>query len=166
MTSIRLTAEQLKEMDKYPISKSEFVRRAVDNYLLYLKDPYTHMLLLELEAWIKYKKDTSVLQNNTDVPKTSTNVLQNNTDVPKTSTNVYENEYKKQETNNTQMEQLLKTELSTLQRLLNNPENNDTVPDYTLKMLSKKYAISKSSIEAWIAENREYLKHEKFEEYS
>ena len=45
-----------------------------------------------------------------------------------------------------------------IQRILNNPLNSDTIPDTTLKLLSKKYDLSKSTIQAWITENKKGLK--------
>ena len=155
MASVRLTPEQEKQIENLNMSKSDFIRRAVDYYLLYLEDPYSDVLLSELEMWIETKKcNTSVTHCNTSVTHCNTN----NTTVTQKNTNVTQ----KPTENN--MKHILKKELQMLQRLLNNPENLDTIPDYTLKTLSKRYDLSKSSIQAWIVENKDWLKTENFTE--
>ena len=168
MTSVRLGDEQEKKIKKTGISKSEFIRRAVDHYLMYLENPYTNILLNELEEWIKYKRITTVPHMNTSVTHSSTTVPHMNTDVPICNTN-NTSVTQKQETKpynelNETIETKLHQELPMLQRQLNNPENADTIPDVTLKILSKKYALSKSTIGAWISENMDWIKTGNFDE--
>lgn len=171
MASVRLTPIQEKKIKEQNISKSEFIRRAVDYYLIYLESPYNSRLLDELEMWIKLKRNTDVLHDNTSVLNNNTSVLQMNTDVPDNNTNVLicntENTAKTQNTQNNTNQDIktkLAEELPMLQRLLNNPENNQSIPDYTLKLLYKKYDISKSTIQTWITENKEWIKEGKFHE--
>lgn len=174
MTSVRLTDAQIDEIKKSGLSTSEFIRRAVDYYLLYLKDPYTHLLLDELEDWIKYKRvtnvsqcNTNVTQKNTDVIQTSTSVLNKSTDVLNINTDntdvTQKNNQNKTITPSDNFKNILSKDLQMIQRILNNPLNSNTIPDYTLKMLSKKHALSKSSIEAWIVENKKWIKTTDFE---
>jgi len=155
MASVRLTLTQEKEIAQLNVNKSDFIRKAVDYYLIYLKDPYNNVLLADLERWIEDKKcSTSVVQCSTSVTHCNTN----NTSVTQKSTDVTQ----KPTQNN--LKHILKNELQMLQRLLNNPENLDTIPDYTLKTLSKRYDLSKSSIQGWIVENKNWLKHTDFTE--
>jgi hypothetical protein len=58
----------------------------------------------------------------------------------------------------------LQPELPMIQRVLNNLANNDTIPDDTLKMLSKKYGLKKPAIQAWIVENKKWIKDADFTE--
>ncbi len=154
MASIRLTESQEKFIKEFGLTKSEFVRRSVDYYILYLKNGSQDFVISELEKWIETMKcNTCVLHDNTDVLNNNTN----NTDVLQNNTVVLQNNRKKD------IKTILQKELQTLQRLINNPENMDSIPDYTLKMLSKKYDLSKSSIQAWITENKEYIKTGDFE---
>jgi hypothetical protein len=159
MATIRFTKKQEEEIEKSPLSKSEFVRRAVDMYILYLKDPYTHTLLNELSSWIKEKR---VIHISTNVSDMNTNVLKENTDVIHMNTNVSDmnttHEKKTQDT----LQKVLQNELPMIQRLLQNPENSDSIPDCTLKLLSKKYNLSKGTIQGWIVENKDWIKSSEF----
>lgn len=166
MASIRLDKKQEYEIKKSGINKSEFVRRAVDRYILHLKNPYEDMLLLELESWIEYERtlrknvNTTVTQQNTTVTQQNTNVLTKSTDVPEGNTN---NMNIPPKSTSDMIETRLHEELPMIQRLLLNPENMKTIPDCTLKLLSKKHDISKSTIQSWITENKERLLEMKFE---
>ena len=167
-TCVRLTQVQEKKIAKINVSKSEFIRRAVDHYIMFLENPYNAELLNDLELWIQSKRNQGVLHINTDVSETNTNVSETNTDVSETNTNVSETNTNDTQaihhTNNPTLETLLQPQLPIIQRLLNNPANMNSLPEHTLKMLSKEHAISKTSIEAWVAENVEFLKHENFED--
>lgn len=168
MTSVRLGDEQEKKIKKTGINKSEFIRRAVDHYLMYLENPYNNILLNELEDWIKYKRITTVTHMNTTVTHNSTTVPHMNTNVPiyntKNTSVTQKQETKPHNELNETIETKLHEELPMLQRQLNNPENVDTIPDVTLKILSKKYALSKSTIGAWISENIDWIKTGNFDE--
>ncbi len=168
MTSVRLGDEQEKKIKKTGINKSEFIRRAVDHYLMYLENPYNNILLNELEEWIKYQRITTVTHMNTTVTHNSTTVPHMNTIVPicntKNTSVTQKQETKPHNELNETIETKLHEELPMLQRQLNNPENVDTIPDVTLKILSKKYALSKSTIGAWISENIDWIKTGNFDE--
>lgn len=177
MVSIRLTDKQEKRIQQHikdgtVANKSEFIRRAIDYYILHLENPYDNQLLLELESWIAAKKDvlhcnTDVTQNSTNVTHCNTDVTQKNTDVTICNTDVTsvtQNEHQNIQVNlQNPITQKLITELQMIKRTLNNPLNNETMPDNTLKMLSKKYDISKTAIQAWIVENKSWIKHGDFE---
>ena len=189
MASVYFTQENEKKIDEYLASgrfkgKSELVNRALDIFFMYMNDPYTNMLLSELELWIQDKKyNTNMFNTNTNVPnmntnmftmntnmlqkpvtnmsEMNTNMFNTNTNVPNMNTNVTE------QTPNPQSDPVktaLQQELPMLKRILNNPANNETIPDYTLKILSKKYDLQKSTIQAWIVENKQWLKEEEFDE--
>lgn len=174
MASIRLDDSYEKRIKETGLNRSEVVRRALDLYFLHLDDPHTHLLLVELERWIAGKRDgvthmnTSVTQCSTDVTHSNTDVTQCSTGVTICNTNTPEITQKTTpETQNSTQNHLatvMKNDLQTIQLMLLNPENLDSVPDYTLKLLSKKYDISKSTIQAWVTENKEWLKHEDFTE--
>lgn len=182
MTSVRLTENQEKKIKESNLTASEFVRRAVDYYILHLENPYNDSLLFELEQWIKTKRvtgvthnSTTVTTNDTNVTNTVTNVTNNDTDVTNTVTNVTHNSTNVTQTGDTtqksisnnktkNIKTILLQELPMIQRMLNNPENAGTIPDYTLKTLSKRYDISKSTIQAFIVENKTLLKDGKFDE--
>ena len=176
MVSIRLTKQQEKKIQQHikdgtVANKSAFIRRAIDYYILHLENPYDNQLLLELESWIAAKKDVlqysanathcdaDVTHCNTDVTQKSTPVTICNTDV----TSVTQNEHPNIQVNmqNPILKKIQK-ELPMIQRTLKNPVNNETIPDNTLKMLSKKYDISKTAIQAWIVENKTWLKDGNF----
>ena len=161
MVSIRLTKTQEKKIKETGLNRSEFVRRAVDYYLLYLHDPYNNGLLEELEKWIKYKRVTSGTHMGTDVTHMGTDVTHMGTSVPICNTNntdITNSEEKTTNSTNPTLQTILHKELPMIQRILNNPLNSDTIPDTTLKLLSKKYDLSKSTIQAWITENKKGLK--------
>lgn len=178
MTSVRLTETQLKKIKKYHMSKSEFIRRAVDYYIIYLENPYNTKLLDELETWIQLKRGTSVTHMTTNVPDNNTNVLHMSTTVPDNNTDVINNStdvlicntnnkdtpQKTHTPDRNNLKQLLSSELPMLQRQLKNPANIETIPDATLKMLSKKYDISKSTVQAFIIENKNWIKDGNFRE--
>ena len=168
MVSIRLTKTQEKKIKETGLNRSEFVRRAVDYYLLYLHDPYNNRLLEELEKWIKYKRVTLVTHMGTDVTHMGTDVTHMGTDVTICNTNNTGVTQKYEEKTKPTQENTLKTkllpDLQMIQRVLNNPLNSDTIPDPTLKLLSKKHDLSKSTIQAWINENKSWIKEGKFSE--
>ncbi len=176
MVSIRLTDKQEKRIKQHiqdgtVANKSEFIRRAIDYYILHLENPYDNQLLLELESWIAAKKDvlqysTNATQNSTNVTHCNTDVTQNSTDVTICNTDVTSVTQKISNEHPVNLQnpitQKLKNELKMIKRTLNNPLNNETMPDNTLKMLSKKYDISKTAIQAWIVENKTWLKDGNF----
>ena len=189
MTSIYFSRENEKKVDKCLASgrfkgRSELVNRALDIFFTYMDDPYQNMLLLELEAWIQERKyNTNMFNTNTNVPNMNTNMFTMNTNVlQKPVTNMSEMNTNMFNTNtnvpdmNTnvtdqvpvQQDDPLKTtlqqELPMLKRILNNPVNNETIPDFTLKTLSKKYDLQKSTIQAWIIENKKWIKEAEFDE--
>lgn len=168
MVSIRLTETQKKKINETGLNRSEFVRRAIDYYLLYLQDPHNDRILCELEDWIKTKRVTSVTHMNTSVTHMGTDVTHMSTSVPICNTNntsvTQNNEEKKTNSTNPTLKTVLQEELPMIQRILNNPLNSDTIPDTTLKLLSKKYDLSKSTIQAWITENKKGLKEGIFTE--
>ena len=172
-TSVRLTDEQLKAIDNSGLNRSEFIRRAVDYYLKYRYSETNAFVISELERFIStVKKDTNVLNNNTPVPQGNTSVLHNNTDVLDNNTsvlNINTNSSTTQATNKTQAPktenkhinnifQLSTKDLETIQRMLKNPLNAETVPDHTLKLLSKKYDVSKATMQSWIHDHKTELK--------
>ena len=189
MASVYFTQENEKKIDEYLASgrfkgKSELVNRALDVFFMYMNDPHQNMLLLELEVWIQeHKYNTNVFNMNTNVPNMNTNmfnmntnVLQKpvtnmsemntnmfdmNTNVPNMNTNITQQTPKQHED---MVKTTLQAELPMLKRILNNPANSGTIPDHTLKILSKKYDIQKSTIQAWIVENKDWLKDEEFDE--
>ena len=153
MTSIYLTQQNEKRVDECVASgkfkgKSELVNRALDVFFMYMNDPHQNMLLIELEVWIQeHKYNTNMFNMNTNVPNMNTNITEQ---TPKQHEDI--------------VKTTLQAELPMLKRILNNPVNNETVPDHTLKTLSKKYDIQKSTIQAWIVENKEWLKDAEFNE--
>lgn len=166
--AVRLTEKQEEYIKKTKIGFSDFIKRSVDHYILYRENPYVPSILAELESWIQEKKSVNVLQYDTNVSQTNTNVSQTNTNVSDTNTNVaYCNTesmtHQDKSTENT-IANVLHSELQMLQRLLQNPANVDSIPDDTLKMLSKKYALSKPAIQGWIVENKQWLKESNFGE--
>jgi len=189
MTSIYLTQQNEKRVDECVASgkfkgKSELVNRALDVFFMYMNDPHQNMLLIELEVWIQeHKYNTNMFNMNTNVPnmntnmfnmntnmlqkpvtnmsEMNTNMFNMNTNVPNMNTNITEQTPKQHEDI---VKTTLQAELPMLKRILNNPVNNETVPDHTLKTLSKKYDIQKSTIQAWIVENKDWLKDEEFNE--
>ena len=165
ITSIRLDEHQEKYIQKSNQSKSEFIRRAVDHYILYLENPYKNELILELEKWINKqtydKSHTKVLQNNTNVLQYNTDVGYCNTNVLQDNTNVsYCNTEKDTKKKNTEITNILNGEIPTIARLLRNPENLDSIPEFTLKKLAKSYDLSKSVIQEWVTDNKDWLKEQ------
>jgi len=183
MTSIYLTEEQSKKIDQYLESgkfkgKSDFVQRAIDIYILYLENPYEDLLLSELENWIESRRTITMFNMNRNmfgtsrnVPNSNINMLQNeansninmsemNRNISETNINVTDKHIPNDED---MLLTKLKPELPMLKRILNNPENTETIPDYTLKVLSKRYDISKSIIQEWIVKNKTWLKNANFE---
>ena len=92
-----------------------------------------------LDTLLSFEYNTPVLNNNTDV-------IQKSVEKPANS-----------------IKTKLANEMPMLNRILNNPLNNETVPQDTLKTLANKYALSKSTINAWIVENKEAIKTGKYE---
>jgi len=175
--TVRLTQQQEEFIKKQKINSSEFIRRSVDYYILHLNNPYNSMLLAELEQWIQMKKDETVLQNNTNVLDKNTDVLDKNTSVLDKNTNVLicntENQQTNKQINNnnkqqqqTSIKKILENDLDLIHRVLNAPANAGVVPDTTFKILTKRYDLSKSTIQGWIAENRDALKNGEFEKIS
>ena len=163
MVSVRLTEHQEKGIKKTGLNKSEFIRRAVDYYLLHMQDPNNNFILSELQKWVDTMRVTTVLNNNTNVLNNNTDVLicnTNNTPVLNNNTDVIQKSVEKPANS---IKTKLANEMPMLNRILNNPLNNETVPQDTLKTLANKYALSKSTINAWIVENKEAIKTGKYE---
>lgn len=168
MASIRLTDNQEKYIKQTGLNRSEFVRRAVDYYMDYLRNPHNEMLLVELESWINLKKSTIVTQNNTSVTNMNTNVTHMSTDVTNMNTNntdVTQNS-RTESTKNPKItiKEKLLNDADLIRRMLIAPENAGVIPDKGLKILSKRYDISKNTIQAWINENKNLLLEGRFEE--
>ena len=185
--SVRLTDEQLKAIDESGLNRSEFIRRAVDYYLKYRYSETNAFVISELERFIStVKKDTTVLNNNTTVPQCNTSVLHNNTSVLDSNTSVLHNNTSVLDNNTSVLNintnsstkqaqntkhlpkpenkhinnifQLSTKDLETIQRMLKNPLNTETIPDHTLKLLAKRYDVSKSTMQSWIHEHKTELK--------
>lgn len=161
MTSVRLTKTQEKKIKESTLTKSEFIRRSVDYYIAYLENPYNAGLLHELEEWIAFKRNTIVTHNNTPVLHSNTSVTHTDTPVTICNTNntdVLQNTSEiKDTTTPTPLHKKLAQEIPMLQRILKNTSNSGTIPDYTMKILTKKYDVSKSTIQGWIVENRDWI---------
>lgn len=161
MTSVRLEENQERFIAKSGIKQSDFIRRSIDYYILYLENPYNMGMLNELEQWIRLKRNTFETHMNTNVTQTDTNATHMDTNVPICNTNNTDvTQYDTQNNNKptqTSIADKLKEELPMLRRQLKNPEVNNTIPDHTLKVLSKKYDLSKSTIQSWITENKQWI---------
>lgn len=185
MVSVRLTENQEKRIKETGQTKSEFIRRAVDYYFEYLNNPYNDKLLNELQEFINSRRvthintpvtidntpvttnNTPVTTNNTPVTTSNTGVTHNNTPVTICNTNPGTPTTKQpKNTDHTPqktIKQKLIKELELINRLLNNPENMETIPDVTLKTLSKRHSLSKATILEWINENKAALKAAEYE---
>ena len=172
MVSVRLTDKQELFIKNSNISQSDFIRRAVDYYILYLEHPTDLVILNELENWIQSKKQysalyTNVTHMNTNVTQCNTDVRHMNTDVTQCNTNVTQTqkENKEKQTNNGQnnLKLILSEDFQMIQRILKNPENSDSIPDCTLKLLHKKHDVSKSAIQGFVTKNKDHLKSGEFE---
>jgi Arc/MetJ-type ribon-helix-helix transcriptional regulator len=189
MTSIYFTQENEEKVGRCVASgrfkgKSDVVNRALEVFFMYMEDPHQQVFLLELEAWLQERKyNINMFNTNTNVPNMNTNMFNMNTNMlekpvtnmPNMNTNMFTENTNmfKMNTNVTQPTQVqaedpikttLQPELPMIQRVLNNLANNDTIPDDTLKMLSKKYDLKKPAIQAWIVENKKWIKDADFTE--
>ena len=190
--NVRITDEQYAKIKASGLTIAEHTRRALDAFdvdyheqtlleiLKYCSNKLEHKYNVKINKDdVKICKDDvkickengSENQNCKDNLYTNKDNLYTNKDILyKDKDNLYTN--KEKESENTEenedpsletVAKILANDFSMLSDVLNNPINNDSVPDITIKMLQKKHNLSKKTIERFIYKWKKQLKEGNFQ---
>lgn len=174
--NVKITDYQAKKIANSGLTTSEYVRRAIDFYDVDVEKKAIFTFIDECKEFL-YKQELLVKNNFTEFKEDKENLYkdkesvknnftkhenskdENFTESKEDKENLYNNTESVKKVTNSTIFKKLESELEMISRILNNPENLDTLPDYTFKMLSKKYDLSKSTLQGFVSENIEVLKN-------
>jgi len=181
---VRLTDEQFRIMKDAGQGYSDYIRCAVDMYqgsnALVKRYNVIHFLencinsleneinMIQNEQEViqnRYKTNEICINNDTISPNNVSNVIQKEGE---NVSNMIQNEQEVIQKQSTPLQQktqkMIKQDGKTIQNILLNPLNMETIPEVTLKLLTKKYTLTKSYIETFIMENKQLFMEGLFED--
>jgi len=183
--NLKITDAQAAKIKASGLNRSEFIRRAIDYYDTAYRNEILKEIITYCEGELESKDDVKnnkddvknnkvgVKNNKVLISKNEENkdILYTNKDILYTNTdNLYTNKENSDVTTEKPRElppnvvaKLLANDFRMIQRILNNPENGNSLPDFTLNKLKKEHNISKKSIENFIHQYKEPLKKGEFD---
>ena len=147
---VKLRDDQIENIHNSGLTVSEYVRRAIDYY----NDPNKYTVNV-LQNCLTMLND-SIQMLNGNVKPNLTNVEEIKSDLTNMK-NIKHNLTSENQQEVKPIDEKLNQEVGMLKRILQNPENNHTVPDVTIKLLSKKYDLNKARIQTWITDNKDWI---------
>ena len=170
---VRLSDEQFRIMKDAGQNYSDYIRCAVDMYQGSNALVKRYNVIHFLENCINsLENEINMIQNEQEVIQNryKTNEICINNDIKDTEnvSNVIQNEQEVIQKQSTPLQQktqkMIKQDGKTIQNILLNPLNMETIPEVTLKLLTKKYTLTKSYIETFIMENKQLFMEGLFED--
>lgn len=173
--NVRITDEQAAKIESSGLTISEFTRRAFDAFDVDYHEQILREILSYCSNKLECKEDVKINKESVKICKDEAsenanckdNLYTNTDNLYKDKDNLYTNKEKDEEKHTEiplpEVAKILATDFAMLSNVLNNPENNNSVPDVTLNMLKKKHNLSKKTIENFVYRYKDQLKNGDFQ---
>ncbi len=168
--NVKIQDYQVEKIKRSGLTYSEFVRRAIDYYDEDIRTAVFMEILDYCKESVKISKEDvknkfiSVENTGKETVKGKEYLYENKDKIYSDKDKIYGGKGKTGEIATNDVARKLKDKLPMLQRVLNNPENLNSLPDFTVKTLIKEINVSKQSLNNFIEEYKTLIKEGKFDE--